>query len=336
MKAVVIKQKSVLSIEHVPTPQAGPGEVVVEVKYCGICGSDIRLLADGYFPVGLIPGHEFCGRLSEVGTGVDGWFVGDRVTATPVVMCGTCRYCLHGQWHHCSRIKTVGVNLEVPGAFAEYVKVKAEMLHRLPGEVTDEEAASVEPCAVSLRAVGRSGIKIGNSVVIFGAGSIGLFVLQCARLAGAKSIYVIEPAQGRACAATALGADRVFDPAQVSAHVEVAKLCEDGADVAFVCTAASPSLQQAVETVRKQGRVMLVSGGGPAEVIPELWMWKEVEVSGSFSYLDEFSQALELFRQQKVKVEGMISDIVPLERAPQMFRDLVTPSSQIKVLVRPG
>jgi len=335
MRAAVIKEKGVLSVEEAPTPQADAGEVVVKVKYCGICGSDVRLLADGYFPVGLIPGHEFCGIVSEVGLGVDGWSVGDRVTAMPIAICRSCYYCLHGQWHHCSRIKTVGVNLELPGAFAEYVKVKADMLHRLPDEVTDEEAATLEPCAVSLRAVRLSGIKIGDSAVVFGAGPIGLFAIQCARWAGAKSICVVEPARGRASAAATLGADRVFHPEQVDPRVAVGELSKGGADVAYVCTAASSALQQAVETVRKQGRVILVGGGGPAEVIPELWMWKEVEVRGSYAYLDEFAQALELLRQRKVKVEGMISEIVPLEKAPDVFKELATPTSQIKVLVRP-
>ncbi|MBL7120166.1 MAG: alcohol dehydrogenase catalytic domain-containing protein, partial [Dehalococcoidia bacterium] len=139
MKATVIKEKGVLSVEEVPTPQAGPGEVVIKVKYCGICGSDIRLFADGFYPPGLIMGHEFYGTVSEVGQGTEGWAVGNRVTAMPAVMCGNCYYCRRGQWHHCLSSKIVGVHIELPGAFAEYVKVKADMLHRLPGEVTDEE-----------------------------------------------------------------------------------------------------------------------------------------------------------------------------------------------------
>ena len=336
MKATVIKEKGVLSVEEVPTPQAGPGEVVIKVKYCGICGSDIRLFADGFYPPGLIMGHEFCGTVSEVGQGTEGWAVGNRVTAMPAVMCGNCYYCRRGQWHHCLNSKIVGVHIELPGAFAEYVKVKADMLHRLPGEVTDEEGANAEPCAVSLRAVRRSGIAVGDSVVVFGAGSIGLFTLQCARAAGAGSVYVVEPAPARARVAAVLGADRVFDPRQANVRAEVGNLTGEGADVAYVCTAAAPSLHQAVETVRRQGKVMVVGGGMTSEVIPEYWMWKEVEVKGSFAYLDEFAAALELFRQGKVTVDGMISEVIPLEKMPQAFRDLAKPSSEVKVLVQPG
>ncbi|NQT47431.1 MAG: alcohol dehydrogenase catalytic domain-containing protein [Chloroflexi bacterium] len=336
MKAAVIKDKGVLVIEDVPTPQAGSGEVMVRVNYCGICGSDVRLLADGFFPLGLIPGHEFCGTISGLGPGVEGWVVGDRVTAMPGAMCGNCYYCLHGQRHHCPEIKIMGVSTELPGAFAEYVKVGADMLHRIPDEVTDEEAATVEPCAVSLRAVRLSGIQVGETAVVFGAGAIGLFALQHARVVGARAVYVVEPAQGRAGAALALGADRVFDPGQARIPGEVAKLTGVGADVAYVCTAAPPVLQQAVDSVRKQGRVMVVGGGMTAEVVPEYWMWKEVEVRGSYFYLDEFALAVELFRQRKITVEGMISEIIPLEKLPQAFKDLASPNTEIKVLVQPS
>ena len=336
MKATVIKEKGVLSVEEVPTPQAGPGEVVIKVKYCGICGSDIRLFADGFYPPGLIMGHEFCGTVSEVGPGAEGWAVGDRVTAMPAVMCGSCYYCLRGQWHHCLDSKIVGVHIELPGAFAEYVKVKADMLHRLPGEVTDEDGANIEPCAVSLRAVRRSGIEVGDSAVVFGAGSIGLFALQCARAAGARSVYAVEPTPGRAHAAAVLGADRVFDPGHPDFAAEFGQVIGARVDIAYVCTAAPAALQQAVDAVIRQGKVMVVGGGMTAEVVPEYWMWKEVEVKGSFAYLDEFAMAVELFRQGKVKVEGMISEVIPLENLPQAFRDLAKPTSEVKILVQPG
>ena len=336
MKAAIIKEKGLLSVEEVPNPQAGDGDVIIRVRYCGICGSDIRLFHDGFYPVGLIMGHEFCGTISEVGHGVEGWAVGDRVTAMPAVMCGNCYYCLRGQRHHCRNIKIVGVDREMQGAFAEYIKVKADMLHYLPQEVTDEEAANIEPCAVSLRAVRRSEIAIGDSAVIFGAGSIGLFTLQCAQVAGVSSVYVVEPAQGRASAATALGAYRVFDPGQLNVPTEVGQLTGEGADIAYVCTASPTTLHQAVETVRRQGKVILVGGGGPAQVVPELLMWREVDVRGSYMYLDEFALAIELFRQGKVKSEGMISEVIPLEKMSQVFKDLTKPTSEIKVLVQPG
>lgn len=336
MKAAVFKEKGLLAIEEIPVPVAGPGEVVIRVTYCGICGSDVRLLSEGFFPTGLVIGHEFCGTIHEIGPTVEGWSVGDRVTVMPSVKCGECRFCQSGEWHHCVDLKFLGVNEGMPGAFAEYVMANASMLHRLPDEVNDEEAANIEPCAVSLRAVNRSGIRIGDSVVIFGAGSIGLFVLQIARLAGASAIYVVEPAPSRSQAASILGADEVFDPSSTNIHGEIANLTGGGVDVAFMCSAAPSVLQQAVDTVKCQGKVVIVGAGLSANVIPETWMWKEIEVKGSFAYLDEFPLALDLFKQGKIKVEGMISDVIPLEKVQQVLQDLAQPTSQIKVLVQPN
>ncbi|MBM4462754.1 MAG: zinc-binding dehydrogenase [Chloroflexi bacterium] len=337
MKAIVVKSKGVLAMEEVPTPRAGHGEVVIKVKYCGICGSDVRLLADGFFFPGTIPGHEFCGTISEVGPGVDGWSLGERVTVNPGLNCRTCYYYTHGDWHHCTSLKIVGVMPDLQGACPEYLKVGTDMLHRLPSGVTDQEAACIEPCAVSLRAVRLSELKIGDTAVVFGAGAIGLFALQLARSAGAAAVYVVEPCEKRRQVAAMLGAAHVVDPTQAANVVgELLALTGIGINVAYVCTSAPSVLQQAVDSVRKRGIVMEVGGGHLATVIPEFLMWKEVQVRGSYSYLDEFGHALELFKQRKITVEGMISNIIPLEKVPQAFKDLATADSEIKILVRPA
>jgi len=267
---------------------------------------------------------------------VENWAVGDRVAVMPAVTCGGCYYCLRGQQHHCSNIKIVGVDKEMQGAFAEYVRVKANMLHRLPEQVTDEEAANIEPCAVSLRAVRQSKVMVGDSIVVFGAGSIGLFVVQCAQMAGAGSVYVVEPAQGRATAAAILGANMILNPEESDVPSRVQQLTGEGADIAYVCTASPPTFQQAAQMVKRQGKVILVGGGGSAQVTPQLLMWKEVEVKGSYMYLDEFALAIELFRQSRLKCEGMISEIIPLERMPEVLKSLTQPTSEIKFLVQPG
>lgn len=336
MKATVMKSKGVLAVEDVPMPRPGAGEVLIKVNCCGICGSDVRLVADGFLPPGMIPGHEFSGTISEIGPGVSGWSLGERVTANPGVNCGKCDYCTRGDWHHCPSFKILGVIGDLQGAFAEYVRVGAGMLHRLPAVVTDQEAACVEPCAVSMRGIRLSEIKPGDVAVVFGAGAIGLFVLQIARSAGARAVYVVEPAEKRRRAAVSLGADEVLDPAQVNAVAEVLRLTGMGADVAYVCTAAAQTLQQAVDAVRPRGVVMEIGGGDTATVMPEVWMWKEVQVRGSFSYLDEFGLALALFAQRRLTVDGVISRVVPLDEAPQAFKTLASPNSEIKVLVRPA
>lgn len=310
--------------------------MLIEVKYCGICDSDVRLILDGILATGMIPGHEFCGTIAEIGPGVEGWKIGERVTAVPYTTCGECYYCLQEQQHHCTRIKIVAVNPGMPGAFADSVKVRASMLRRLPDEVSDEEAATVEPCAVSLHAVRHSGMKAGNSTVIFGAGAIGLFALQCARMEGSGPVYVIEPVEFRSHVASTLGADRVLCPQNLNVVGEIRRLTTEGADIAYLCTDTPPVLHIAMDSVRKQGKVIVVAGSLSAEVVPQLLMWKEIEVKGSFMYTDnEFSQAIDLFRQKKITTKGMISRIIPLEELPRMIEDLSNPTSDIKVLVKP-
>ena len=336
IKAAVIKGKVSLSIEEVPTPKPYDGEVLIEVKYCGICGSDVHLIPDGILSTGMIPGHEFCGTIAEIGPGVEGWKIGERVTAVLYTTCGECYYCLQEQKHHCTGIQIMAVDPGMPGAFADFVKVRAQMLRRVPDEISDEEAATVEPCAVSLRAVRHSGMKAGDSTVIFGAGAIGLFALQCARMEGAGPVYVVEPVESRAHVASTLGADRVLCPKDLNVVGEIRRLTTEGADIAYLCTDAPPVLQQAMDTVRKQGKVIVVAGGWSAEVVPQLLVWKEIMVKGSFMYLDdEFSHAMDLFRQKKVTTKGMISRIIPLEELPRMIQDLSNPVSDIKILVKP-
>ena len=210
------------------------------------------------------------------------------------------------------------------------------MVRLLPPEVTDEEGACVEPCAVSLRAVRRSGMAAGDTVAVFGAGPIGLFVIQLARLAGARAVFAVEPAPQRAAAADALGADRVFDPSLQDPVPEIISLTRSGADIAFVCGGAPPLLEQAVGAVRVGGRVVIVGGGMAAPIVPEHWMWKEVTVTGSFAYRDEIDLAIELLRQRRVSVREIVSGVIPLERLEEMLRALARPVSEIKVLVCPG
>lgn len=336
MKAAVIAGKARLAIEDIEKPVPGPGELTLKVRYCGICGSDVRMFADGAFVPGFVMGHEFSGTVDRIGPGTEGFAPGDRVTVNPMLACGACPACLGGDRPHCSAVRFLGSFGDLPGAFAEYVRVKASMVRHLPAEVTDEEGAAVEPCAVSLRAVRRSGMVVGDTVAIFGAGPIGLFVIQLARLGGARWVLAVEPAPQRAAAATLLGADRVFDPSREDPIGAILSSSTSGVDIAFVCGGAPALVEQAVGSVRVNGRVVIVGGGMAAQIVPEHWMWKEVEVIGSFAYRDEFDRVIELLRQRRVSVREIISGVIPLERLEETLRTLARPTSEIKVLVRPG
>lgn len=336
MKAAVVTGKARLAIQGIAKPVPGPGELTLKVRYCGICGSDVRMFAEGAFAPGFVMGHEFSAAVDGIGPETEGFAPGDRVTVNPMLACGACPACLRGDRPHCSSVRFLGAFGDLPGAFAEYVKVKASMVRPLPAEISDEAGASVEPCAVSLRAVRRSGMAAGDAVAVFGAGPIGLFVIQLVRLGGARTVLAVEPNARRARAAERLGAERVFDPARQDPVVGITSHTGSGADIAFVCGAAPPLLEQAVGAVRVGGRVVIVGGGMTAQIVPEHWMWKEVEVIGSFAYGDEFDLALELMRQGRVGVQEIISDVIPLERLEQTLLGLAHSNSEIKVLVRPG
>ena len=177
MKAAVVRQKDIL-VEDVPRPQASPGEVIIEVKYCGICGSDVHRFAAGGFPDGAILGHEPYGVVAEVGEGITEWQGGERVVVIAYDPCRQCRWCQQGEYQLCLNKHWIGLGTN-PGAFAEYVKAYSTMLLRVPDQVGDQAAALTEPLAVALHAVRTAHINLGDTAVVIGAGPIGLLVTQC-------------------------------------------------------------------------------------------------------------------------------------------------------------
>ncbi len=334
MKAAVLKRQRVISVENVETPRAGPGEVVIKVRYCGICGSDLHRF-DTTTSDNTIMGHEFSGVISDTGEGVQGWSVGQRVTPMPCTACWQCYACTHGMPHLCRNLGFVGVNPSRPGAFAEYIKVKVSQLYATPEEITDQEAALTEPLAVSVHAVLLSGITIGSSVAIIGAGPIGLLAIQCARLAGAKGIYVAQRSEPRAIMARKMGADVVINPTKDDFRREVRRQTTVGADVCLECVGSHDAFQLALRSVRPSGRVVLVGLGGPTEIIIRELVYRELEIKGSIIYWAEFSHGLELLRQHRLNTEGIVTKVIPLSDIQEGFTDLLMARNHIKVLVAP-
>ena len=339
MKAAVFKGKGSLAVEEVPTPTVGPGQVLVKVKYCAICGSDVhRGFIFGMMTPGTVMGHEYCGTIAQVGEGVTQWKVGDRVVGgggTPAPgafprLSATARYSARQLGFMASGTM---------GGFAEYVLIDAWRPLPIPTGVSDEAAALAEPCTVAVHAVRLSQIKLGDSVAVIGAGPIGLFVLQCARAAGATRVYVSEPAPARVRAALELGADQVLDPTQVNVVEEMLKLTEGlGPDLVFECAGAPSTLQQALEMVRRSGRVIMVSlAWEETPTLPVEWVGREVELKCSYGATpQEWRTSLELMRQGKVRVEPMIgpNDYVSLANIQQAFEALVRPSDHIQIMVQ--
>ena len=342
MKAAVYKGERRLEVEEVPTPTAGAGEVVIRVRYCAVCGTDVHAFMYDVAPPGAVMGHEYCGTITEVGEGVTRWQVGDRVVGgggnpppgyVPSGARNDPRY----------NYRTMGFPENAKTrAYAEYVLLEDWEPIPIPDGVSDEEAALAEPCAVTVRAVRHSQIKLGDRILIMGAGPIGLFCMQTARAAGATSVFVSEPAPARAKAAHKLGADAVINPLTEDVERRIVDLTDGkGADIVFECAAVpNPStLNSALNIVAKGGQVVLVAiAWEPTPLITPDWIAREINLQTSFgTQPEDWRVALDLIRAGRVNVEPLLGDanFLPLNDIQGAFESLMRPSSQVQMIVRP-
>ena len=339
MKAAVYKGNQRLSVEEVPTPSAGPGQVVIKVKYCAICGTDVHAFLYDIAPAGTVMGHEYCGTIVEVGQDVTKWKEGDRVVGgggnpPPGVLTGVR---VHPRFNY----RTMGFPENGRyRAYAEYVLMEEWEPVPIPEGVSDEAAALCEPCAVTVHAVRLSNLKLGDSVVVLGAGPIGLLCMQTARAAGATNVIVSEPAPARAEAARRLGADVVLDPTQGNIEERVTELTGGtGPQVVFECAAAPPTLDLALNLAARGGQVVLVAiAWEPTPVLPPNWMAREVSLQATFGTLPEdWKTSLELIAAGRVDMSPLLSEsnYLPLDDIQNAFESLVKPSTQLQMVVKP-
>jgi (R,R)-butanediol dehydrogenase/meso-butanediol dehydrogenase/diacetyl reductase len=333
MKAAILRGKKHFSIEEVPTPAAGTGEVVVKVSYCAVCGSDISRFVTGR-GVGLIIGHEFCGKIAEVGPGVEGWSVGDRVVVDPITQCNRCYFCLRDQGNLCLNLGGTGIAGK-PGGYAEYAKTIPAQLFHAPDGVEEKEATMAQCLAVALHAIHLSEIKMGDRVIVVGAGPIGLLVVACAKLAGAASVYVIEIADARKAVATKFGADAVIDPTEMNSRERILELTGIGGDIVFMCSNNPGAVQHAFALPRAGGVIVLVGNHWTAEINAE-FVDTEVTVKGLKAYWRrEFGEAVDLIASGRISCKSLITDIEPLHNIQQAFEALQNPTTQVKTLIAP-
>jgi (R,R)-butanediol dehydrogenase/meso-butanediol dehydrogenase/diacetyl reductase len=317
-----------LRVEDVPEPgPPGPGQALVEVSFCGICGTDLGEYVGGPLMIRERPhpltqaappvtlGHEFSGRIAALGPEVTGHEVGQRVTVDPCWRCGHCFWCRRGDYHICRYGGSVG--LASDGALARLVLVQAAGLVTLPDEVDDRTAALTEPLAVGLHAVRRGGVTAGDRVLVLGLGPIGAAVLLAARASGATQVYVSEPSAGRRDLALRLGATEAFDPGAVDVRKEAyLRTGRIGPDVVFECTGSPRLLPAAVAAARRGGRVVLVGiGHGTAEVEPAQIVPYEREVVGSLGYRHDLPAVVGLLAAGLLDPAPLITAVVPLEDA---------------------
>jgi len=281
MKAAVVKGKRLIAYEEVPTPSVQPETLLLKTKCCSICGTDLEYLDSffGFPKAGAILGHEFCAEVAEVGEGVEGWSIGDRVTTGDGRLpCGQCYYCRR-QLHHLCQGKDVSPRTfpfqdrrsyggRRSGAMAEYFLRPPISVQKVPYNVSDEEAALVEPLRTGVSGVKITGLKPGDSAVVIGAGKIGLGTLLCAKAAGAAPVIVTDLVKSRLDKALEMGADAALNPNEVDVISEVVKLTEAGPDAVLICVRAGEVLNQAVDMVRRAGIIGLAGFVPKTEIDP--------------------------------------------------------------------
>jgi len=331
MKAAVYRDKR-LVVETVSDPHPAADEIVLRVSYCAICGSDTHRYALAMMSPGTIMGHEYAGVVVEVGKEVRTWKVGDRVTRSggrPSP--GRDLPSLPPRFS----AKERGFLPQRPGAYAEYLAVPADKVMAVPRELPDLEASLIEPLTVAVHMVRASRLRLGDTAVVLGAGPIGLFALQCAFLAGASRVWVSEVNPARRGVAAALGATETFDPACVPLVQEIVRRTEVGADVAFECAGARPTLQQALELVKWGGQVMVVSlAWEPVDCFPVEWVGREVEMKACYAHLNsEWNMALSLMEQGRIRTQPMVSRVIDLDDIDSTFRELLRPGTELTQVV---
>jgi len=320
MKALVITGISKVELQDLEIPKYKDDEVLIKVKYCGICGSDLpRALDGGVHSFPIVVGHEFSGQIVEVGEKVKNVKVGDRVTAGALLPCGKCEACQQGRPAMCSDYGFIGSRQN--GAMAEYVAVKSQNVVKLPDEVDYKEGAMIEPLTVALHGIQRINIKAGATALVFGAGTIGLLALQCLKAVGAGKVYMVDVVDKKLELAKKLGADDVINSMKVDLNEY---LSEHGKPEVVVENSGSPIAQaQCLEIVKKCGSVVYIgTATRDLTLKPETFekiLRGELNITGSWmSYSApypgyEWTTAVEYIKEKKIDLKSMITNVYKLE-----------------------
>jgi 2-desacetyl-2-hydroxyethyl bacteriochlorophyllide A dehydrogenase len=340
MRAAVFKEMSKpLVVERIPDPVPGPHDLILKIRNCGICGSDLHMTEPTSImplPAGAIMGHEFAGEVMETGSAVKQlWKGGDRVVGFPFICCGDHTPCLNFGLGRgmCAKGTPVGLG-QAPGAYAEYVRIGAGSAHRLPESVSFREGAMVEPLAVGLHAVDMAKLSRGATVLVVGAGPVGLSVMLWANFLGARHVIVSEKAEVRRKMAARFGATDAIDPSQPMTP-QVEKIAGRAPDVIFECVGA-PGLIGTTMMEAPRGCRIVVAGvcQQPDTIMPLMGIMKELELQFVLGYrAEDFDYVIAMIASDRVDVAHMVTDVVSLDTLPAAFEALRHPSHQCKVML---
>lgn len=326
MNALILEDYKQFNYTTAPDPTPGPNDVLIAVKACGICGSDVHGMdgSTGRRRPPIIMGHEAAGEIVGVGAGVSDWHTGDRVTFDSTVYCGTCYFCRRGQINLCDNRRVLGVSCEdyrQHGAFADFVAVPQHILYRLPDDLGFDKAALVEPVSIAFHAVNRTPMALNDSVVVFGAGMIGLLTIQALRIAGCGMIVAVDVDAGKLELAKQFGADHGILATEDTLAAQILALTEGrGADLAFEAVGIAATVNSAFDVVRKGGSITLVGNLAPSIEFPlQKAVTREITLLGVCASSGEYPACLDMIARGSIDVSPLMSAVAPLAEGARWF-----------------
>jgi L-iditol 2-dehydrogenase len=344
MKALLLSEYNQLDIADLPAPVPGVDEILVRVAACGICGSDVH----GYDGTSgrrippIVMGHEAAGVVAAAGPGVSNFKSGDRVTFDSTVYCGQCEFCLQGDVNLCNNRQVIGVSCgdyRRAGAFAEYVVVPQRIAYHLPDALEFQQAAMLEAVSVALHGVRVSEMKGGETVLVIGAGMIGLLTLQAAKAGGASRVLVADIDRSRLLTAEKIGADETLLLSGVELTQEILRRTGGrGVDLVLEAVGRNETIAAGIASVRKGGTVTLIGNISPEVKIPlQVVVSRQIRLQGSCASSGEYPQAMELIANGQIQVKQLITAVAPLSEGPRWFARLHAGEPNLmKVVLDPG
>ncbi|MBR3161383.1 MAG: zinc-binding dehydrogenase [Bacilli bacterium] len=339
MKCVSISGEKKLVLKEVNKPVSKDGSVVIEVKSCGICGSDIHYWVSGG-PVGLVMGHEFAGVVVDPGSR-DDLKVGDRVTGLPISPCLKCVACKSGNYQYCPNTWTyaVGLSLTNPGAYAEFTSCRPDMVRKIPNTVSYDAACMTEPAAVSLHAINIADVRIGDRVLIVGGGIIGLMAAEFAKMSGASYVVMLETNKKRGKKAVNYGrVDEYYDATDENSISKLLEKTNGGFDKVIECCGVASAVSEAFMCVKPGGIIVLAGVSLTPVAVPTVVpIMKEAKILTAIAYTeDEFDTTLKLIATKKISVTKYIDDFIKLDGAQEAFERLTSgKDSAVKIVFKP-
>lgn len=342
MNALTLTEYKKMTYQQVPKPNITANEVLIRVKACGICGSDVHGYdgSTGRRKPPIIMGHEAAGVIEALGADVEGWAIGDRVTFDSTIYCGRCDYCMKGQVNLCGNRRVLGVSCDDyrrDGAFAEFVAIPAHILYRLPDAVSFDEASLVEPLSVALHAVNLCPRDLNASVTVVGAGKIGLLIVQTLRAAGYGKIIVIDRNPTHRQLSLEMGADAAFDFRPEAIQEVRTETNGEGTDIVLEVVGVDEAFNLAIRAARKGGTVVLVGNIVPTVSFPmQLVVTRQITLRGSCASAGEYPACLDMIARGSIKLDKIISATAPLSDGDAWFKRLYAGEGDfVKVILNP-